>query len=206
MMPNNKTFWWIVLLGWIAISAYWHVCKIKQLCDAPLVSPATVVPETTSANPPPTHTDGAKLDSKFSENIVPAESGTGTSPSTENDLANYQKYESIFKPLDLYFPKASTEYIRTPENQKFLIEAKKYLSENKDKRLILTGYSDNEDSAEWNLKLSRKRAEIVKHKFISLGVLADRIATFGKGEADPKASNDTPEGRRANRRVSIVVQ
>jgi outer membrane protein OmpA-like peptidoglycan-associated protein len=206
MMPNNKTCWWIVLIGWVAASAYWHTCKIKQLCDAPLVSPVTIVPKTAPTNISSTHVDEVQLHSKSSENLASVESDTEDSLSTDNDLANYQKYESIFKPLDLYFPKASTGYIRTPENQKFLTEAKKYLSENKDKKLILTGYSDSEDSAEWNLKLSRKRAEIVKYKFVSLGVPADRIVTFGKGEANPKASNDTPEGRRANRRVSIIVQ
>jgi len=206
MMSNNKIFWWVVLIGWIAASAYWHTCKIKQLCDAPLVSSITFGPKTTPADAPLPHIDTAQLHSKTPENFAPAKSDTQTIFSAENDLANYQKYESIFKPLDLYFPKASTGYIRTPENQKFLKEAKKYLSENKDKKLILTGYSDSEDSAEWNLKLSRKRAEIVKHKFVSLGVPVDRIVTFGKGEAEPKVSNETPEGRRANRRVSIIVQ
>ena len=30
-----KTLAWIALIGWIAGSTYWHVCKIKMLCDGP---------------------------------------------------------------------------------------------------------------------------------------------------------------------------
>ena len=297
-MSNNKTIWWFLLIGWMAGSAYWHVCKIKLLCDAPLTS-STVISTTAPVISPLTIIDGTELNLTSSGNFGFAKSGadanfsgvkseidslasfasvnpgkmitiTGSYSSqetnstsfpnlgiaraaaiksyltskglpdsifvlngqlndsivfspdslhggidftfakkiavTENDLANEQKYESIFKPLDLYFPTASAEYIKTGENQKFLIEAKKFLAENKDKKLLLTGYTDSDDSAEWNLKLSKKRAEIVKAKFVSLGVPADRISTDGKGEADPKASNDTPEGKRANRRVTIVVQ
>jgi len=129
-----------------------------------------------------------------------------TSSFTDVDLANSQKFESIFKPLDLYFPTASSAYIKTSQNQKFISEAKKYISENSDKKLIITGHTDNEDSAEWNLALSKKRANVVKNQLIALGLSSLRIVAFGKGETEPKASNDTPEGKRANRRVTIVVR
>lgn len=300
-MSNNKTLWWILLIGWMGGSTYWHVCKIKQLCDAPL-STSTVTTDTntpTISITPLKISDGTAFNLQAPGNFGFAKSGaeanlsgvqsemdslasfaaanpgkiitiTGLYASqetnttnfpnlgvaraagikayltakglpdslfvlngklsdaiefspdsmsggidftfakriavTENELANEQKYESIFKPLDLYFPAASAEYIKTAENTRFLEEAKKFLAAHKDKKLLLTGHTDSDDSAEWNLKLSKKRANIVKAKFVALGMPADRIMTDGKGEADPKASNDTPAGKRANRRVTIVVQ
>jgi hypothetical protein len=33
-MFNSKAFWWTSLIFWILGSAYWHVCRIKHLCDA----------------------------------------------------------------------------------------------------------------------------------------------------------------------------
>jgi OOP family OmpA-OmpF porin len=127
-------------------------------------------------------------------------------PATENDFAQSEKFENIFKPMDLYFPTASIIYIKTKENQRFMNEAKAYLLTNLDKFLLLTGHTDNEDSAAWNHKLSRKRAIAVKGQLVKVGFPPKRMFIDGKGESQPKASNDTPQGRIANRRVTIVVK
>ena len=57
-----------------------------------------------------------------------------------------------------------------------------------------------------NLKLSQDRANAVRDYLLSQGVKAEKIRAVGRGEANPVASNDTPEGRANNRRVEIVVQ
>jgi outer membrane protein OmpA-like peptidoglycan-associated protein len=41
---------------------------------------------------------------------------------------------------------------------------------------------------------------------VSQGVKPEKIRALGRGEANPVASNDTPEGRANNRRVEIVIQ
>jgi outer membrane protein OmpA-like peptidoglycan-associated protein len=53
------------------------------------------------------------------------------------------------------------------------------------------------------MKLSEQRAEAVRNHLISLGVPADSITAKGYGPTQPVASNDTPEGRRANQRVEL---
>ncbi|WP_025762392.1 OmpA family protein [Dyadobacter tibetensis] len=126
--------------------------------------------------------------------------------STETDLASDQTFTSIFNKIELYFPYASINYIQTVENRKFLEAAKAYLAKPGNRKLVITGHTDNEDSAEWNMQLSIKRANAVKNKLLKLGIPADRMRVVGKGETEPKASNSTIEGRRANRRVSLVVQ
>ena len=127
-------------------------------------------------------------------------------PDSEEGLANAQKYEGVFKPMDLYFPTGSAKYIRTAANRQFIEEAQKYLAANPGKKLLLTGHSDNDGNDAMNMTLSRQRAAAVKRQLIRTGIAADQLTTDGKGETQPKESNDTPEGRRANRRVDIVVQ
>jgi OOP family OmpA-OmpF porin len=53
--------------------------------------------------------------------------------------------------------------------------------------------------------LSKQRAEAVGAYLVSKGVAADRITTDGLGASKPIASNATPEGREANRRVEFVI-
>jgi chemotaxis protein MotB len=56
-----------------------------------------------------------------------------------------------------------------------------------------------------NWELSAARAASVVHLFTRNRLDPTRMAAIGYGEYRPIASNDTPEGRRQNRRVTIVV-
>jgi chemotaxis protein MotB len=56
-----------------------------------------------------------------------------------------------------------------------------------------------------NLILSQKRADTVMQYIISQGVKPNLISAQGFGDADPVASNDTPEGRAQNRRVELTL-
>ena len=70
-------------------------------------------------------------------------------------------------------------------------------------RIEVAGHTDAVGPGEYNQTLSEKRAEAVKTFLTERGVPADRIMVVGYGEAQPRASNDTVEGRRLNRRVEI---
>jgi outer membrane protein OmpA-like peptidoglycan-associated protein len=67
------------------------------------------------------------------------------------------------------------------------------------------GYTDSTGSEAYNQTLSEKRASSVARYLESQQVVSQRIVTSGKGESNPVASNDTPEGRSLNRRVEIVL-
>jgi chemotaxis protein MotB len=56
-----------------------------------------------------------------------------------------------------------------------------------------------------NLVLSRRAATVVTF-LVSQGVNPNVISAKGFGETRPEASNDTPQGRAANRRIEITVQ
>jgi OOP family OmpA-OmpF porin len=60
--------------------------------------------------------------------------------------------------------------------------------------------------AAYNRQLSERRAELVKQFFVdNFELSADQLTTEGLGEARPIASNATPQGRRANRRVDVLI-
>ena len=69
----------------------------------------------------------------------------------------------------------------------------------------ITGHTDSTGEESYNLNLSQRRATNVAQYLIAQGVNSTRIAAKGMGESQPIASNDTPEGRQANRRVEIEL-
>ena len=68
------------------------------------------------------------------------------------------------------------------------------------------GHTDNSGSAASNQDLSQRRAVSVANVLRESGVPNARIAAYGRGEDQPIASNLTPEGRAANRRVEIIIR
>lgn len=71
--------------------------------------------------------------------------------------------------------------------------------------LLINGYTDNSGSEENNLKLSLARSENVQKVIKDQGIAADRLFTWGLGEKNPIAKNNTEEGRARNRRVEFIV-
>jgi len=69
----------------------------------------------------------------------------------------------------------------------------------------IVGYTDNVGSAEYNQKLSEKRAKAVVNALIERGVDPKQLSAIGMGELNPIASNDTPEGRALNRRIEAEM-
>jgi outer membrane protein OmpA-like peptidoglycan-associated protein len=69
----------------------------------------------------------------------------------------------------------------------------------------IDGYTDDTGDPGHNMTLSADRANAVRDALIRQGVDASRITIAGKGSDNPVASNDTEEGRAANRRIELVV-
>jgi chemotaxis protein MotB len=81
-------------------------------------------------------------------------------------------------------------------------------------KVVVYGYTDNtpvgpalqRQGVPDNLVLSTRRASTVVTFLVSQGVSPNIISAKGFGETHPEASNDTPQGRAANRRIEITVQ
>ena len=88
-----------------------------------------------------------------------------------------------------------------------LNEVAKSLKELDDDKLVsIEGFTDSRGADDMNHRLSQDRANAVRDYLSSQGVKPEKLRAIGRGEANPVASNDTPEGRANNRRVEIVVQ
>ncbi len=72
--------------------------------------------------------------------------------------------------------------------------------------LEVAGHTDNTGSAQYNQALSERRAASVAQYLTSQSVNSQRVITVGAGETHPVATNATPEGRQANRRVELTLE
>jgi outer membrane protein OmpA-like peptidoglycan-associated protein len=72
--------------------------------------------------------------------------------------------------------------------------------------LTVVGHTDNTGTDAYNQALSERRALSVARYLESKRVNSMRLATAGKGETQPIASNGSEGGRQANRRVEIYVE
>jgi len=95
--------------------------------------------------------------------------------------------------------------VLTPESEPELKRIVSVLNENKSLMIEISGHTDNTGSDEFNNKLSLDRADAVKTYLLNAGIDSKRIQTRGYGKTKPKESNDTEEGRAANRRVEFVI-
>jgi len=70
----------------------------------------------------------------------------------------------------------------------------------------VVGHTDSDGSDAYNLALSRKRAGAVGSYLMYRGVPEARVRMEGRGEREPRATNDTQAGKQLNRRVEIYVK
>ncbi len=92
----------------------------------------------------------------------------------------------------------------TPEGRAVVDEVYGLIADS-DAKLVITGHTDAQNTPEYNLPLSERRAAAVRGYLIERGIDPARLYAAGFGESRPIASNDTPEGRQHNRRTEFHV-
>jgi outer membrane protein OmpA-like peptidoglycan-associated protein len=80
-----------------------------------------------------------------------------------------------------------------------------FLSEHKDRRVQIDGFTDSVGTDSYNQELSERRANSVKMALLTRGIDSSRISTEGYGKAFPVANNTDSGGRQLNRRVEVVI-
>lgn len=92
-----------------------------------------------------------------------------------------------------------------PESRPTLDEIAKFLKSNSDVALVVTGHTDGKGGFDYNVDLSKRRAQAVAADLAQhYGISAARLTPFGAGMSSPIASNDDDAGRAKNRRVELV--
>jgi chemotaxis protein MotB len=112
---------------------------------------------------------------------------------------------------DLLFPSGSWQM--PPQAAQLIAKMAPILAPFQQTTIIVTGYTDNipigpelrQQGVDSNQQLSLKRAQTVANFLVSQGVNPNLVSARGLGDADPVASNDTPQGRAQNRRVELTL-
>jgi outer membrane protein OmpA-like peptidoglycan-associated protein len=91
----------------------------------------------------------------------------------------------------------------TADSAPILARTAGVLAEHPELKLEIQGHTDTDGEAAVNLELSLRRAGSVRRALINAGVREDRLRAVGYGGEQPLASNETEEGRAANRRIEF---
>lgn len=70
----------------------------------------------------------------------------------------------------------------------------------------VSGHTDSTGASDMNQTLSEQRAGSVKNYLVGRGVQSGRVHAVGYGERYPVATNQTTDGRQANRRVELKLE
>src|SRR5262245_27197046 len=97
------------------------------------------------------------------------------------------------------------KYNIRPDAVPILEQACSILKQESSINVSCQGHTDSIGTEAYNQRLSERRANAVRQWLIKCGISPSRLSAKGFGEANPVASNATPEGRAQNRRTELVV-
>ncbi|MDN6274855.1 OmpA family protein [Psychrobacter sp.] len=124
-----------------------------------------------------------------------------------DDLGENPDSRDVARALSIQVINFEVDASAIPEVNKELLErASQIIAEVPDMELVIIGHTDSQASDDYNMALSRERAESVREYLVSHGIDASKLSTQGMGESEPVADNSTEQGRFRNRRIEFVVR
>lgn len=223
-------FWLIgiaAFLLWSAGSTYWYVCRVKGLCwsdGGVALAELDPNPGEAAAIDPGSEVAGADSTDFATSEGEPANSENASNPDAAHngaDASGVGASSSKAAPAG-NGPEKSASAQGAPSERTILFafatpqlgdaslgshldQWAAFLKSNPRKKVRLRGYTDDTAARENNLKLAQRRCDAIAAMLMERGVQDAQIVTEPLGEADPVATNDTPEGRARNRRVVISL-
>lgn len=110
---------------------------------------------------------------------------------------------AVFVLRNLFFD--TDKYDLKPESAEELLQLVELMKMNPKMEVMITGHTDNQGAADYNVKLSENRAASVVAYLLKAGIAPARLKSKGYGDSRPAAANDTEEGRAKNRRIELVI-
>jgi len=92
-----------------------------------------------------------------------------------------------------------------PASQEQIKKFAEALQKYEDTDIFIAGHTDATGPEDYNMTLSRQRAESVASYLEGLGISRKRLTISGLGETQPIANNDTAAGQQLNRRVEVAI-
>jgi outer membrane protein OmpA-like peptidoglycan-associated protein len=172
---------------------------------APAVSPA-VAPSS-----PPSKTSGL-YEQQVAPGVVVVRSNGSTAakenlaPPSSKGLEFKSEDAGLRVSFSSQFLFASGETTLRPESRNLLGQVTNTLKAYPKNDVLIEGHTDKSGNSDYNLKLSRLRAENVRDYLIKEGGFdAQRFRVVGYGDTRPVADNSTAGGRTLNRRVELII-
>jgi outer membrane protein OmpA-like peptidoglycan-associated protein/Mg-chelatase subunit ChlD len=129
-----------------------------------------------------------------------------------NKIANGYYDESVFIPID---PVGTVSFINiefetgksdiNPQSFPLIDKVVKFMKDNKNVKIRISGHTDDIGSDEDNQRLSEERANAVMEYLMKKGIVQNRLETKGFGESKPLVPNTNNENRRRNRRTEFEI-
>jgi OmpA-OmpF porin, OOP family len=94
----------------------------------------------------------------------------------------------------------------TPEAERIISAAATNAQQARATTLEVAGHSDRSGNARYNMRLSQRRADIVRKALESQGITSDQVAVVAKGEAEPLVATADGVREAQNRRVQVVLK
>ena len=156
--------------------------------------------------------DGCPIRDQDGDGIPDTVDKCVTKPETDNGFEDedgcpdeipepVREWSGVIEGIEFEFDSAEITAASKPTLDRAIDVLKDY----PDIRIEIVGHTDNEGTVEHNLELSKARAESVKQYLVDGGIGEDRLETRGAGHKEPRASNDTEEGRAKNRRTEFKI-
>ena len=168
-----------------------------------------------SADECPGTAEGAAVDKKGCLRVRPAtDSDNDGVPNSHDECPDTQRGLQVDDKGCVVAQKTAISGVTfQPNSAKLTAEGKatldgvaQTLRNQEDLKAEIAGHTDSVGSEAFNTLLSQQRAEAVRAYLIEKGIAGERMTAVGYGELEPVASNDTDEGRRANRRVEFRIR
>jgi outer membrane protein OmpA-like peptidoglycan-associated protein len=93
----------------------------------------------------------------------------------------------------------------SPGSARKLDQLAQFLTDHRERRVQIDGFTDSVGTDSYNQDLSQRRADAVKSSLIARGIDSSRIGSQGYGKGFPVANNVDSGGRQLNRRVEVVI-
>jgi type IX secretion system PorP/SprF family membrane protein len=137
--------------------------------------------------------------------VTIVENKASQKPSATAKAGGMKQDPMIIEKVTLHFAFEFNSSDLDDPTEQFLDELAETLRQDESLQVNVEGHTDNIGSDKFNLKLSQKRAEVVRNLLIQKGIAAERLHAEGKGMHEPLNQNQTDEDRAKNRRVEITV-
>ncbi len=141
---------------------------------------------------------------RFGEHEVAIEQNAAATEALRGRMGDIDQY-NVMRTTNVHFDTGKA--VLSPQDQTNLCATAAEAERIDNALLLVVGYTDSTGDLEYNQQLSERRAgRVVNHLQQACGWKPYRMLTpTGMAEADPLASNDTPEGKAQNRRVAVNI-